>query len=162
MSVAESFYARLGVSRTASNDEIDQAYKLLAKKTHPDLFDQVGQRDEWEAANEAFKELNHARSVLLSSDLRARYDAELLRTWLAEGRINSSVPKPYSFNTYSSNLHKSVGAIMGAVGFILGGFSSNHWFPFWSMISGISIYWFGFKFGGILSLGLILIMWLAR
>ena len=158
----KSLYTLLGVSRTASHDEIDQAYKLLAKKTHPDLFDQVRQRAEWEAANEAFKELNHARSVLLSSDLRARHDAELLGVALPGGNVDSSVPQHSSSASGFSNLHRSVGTIMGAVGFILGGFSSSHWFPFWSMFSGIFIYWFGFKAGGILALVLGFLMSLVK
>jgi curved DNA-binding protein len=154
----KSFYILLGVSPSASRDEIDQAYKILAKKIHPDLFDQVRQGAEWGAANEAFKELNHARSVLLSPDLRAKHDAELLGLTMADGNTDSSVPQPPSRASGSAGLHKSVGSVMGAVGFVLGGFTSHHWFPFWSMFSGILIYWFGFKVGGILALGLGLLM----
>lgn len=149
---AKSFYILLGVPRTASHEEIDHAYKLLAKKTHPDLFDQVRQRAEWEAANEAFKELNHARSVLLSSDLRAKHDAELLGAALPGGNVDPPEPQPSPSASGSAKLHRSVGTIMGATGFILGGFSSHHWFPFWSMFSGVLIYWFGFKAGGVLAL----------
>lgn len=65
--MARDFYEALGVSRTASQDEIQQAYRKLARKHHPDV-------NKDPAAEERFKDLNEAYSVLSDPKTRARYD----------------------------------------------------------------------------------------
>ncbi|MFE5491433.1 DnaJ C-terminal domain-containing protein [Streptomyces virginiae] len=65
--MAQDFYEVLGVSRTASQDEIQQAYRKLARKNHPDVNKDPG-------AEERFKDLNEAYSVLSDPKTRARYD----------------------------------------------------------------------------------------
>lgn len=65
--MARDFYEVLGVSRTASQDEIQQAYRKLARKHHPDV-------NKDPAAEERFKDLNEAYSVLSDPKTRARYD----------------------------------------------------------------------------------------
>lgn len=65
--MARDFYEVLGVSRTASQDEIQQAYRKLARKYHPDVNKDPG-------AEERFKDLNEAYSVLSDPKTRARYD----------------------------------------------------------------------------------------
>ncbi len=62
------YYEVLGVSRTASEDEIKAAYRKLARKYHPDL--NPGER----AAEERFKELQAANEVLSDSEKRKKYD----------------------------------------------------------------------------------------
>jgi curved DNA-binding protein len=65
--MARDFYEVLGVSRTASQDEIQQAFRKLARKNHPDVNKDPG-------AEERFKDLNEAYSVLSDPKTRARYD----------------------------------------------------------------------------------------
>lgn len=63
------YYKVLGVSKTATDDEIKKAYKKAALKWHPDR-----NKDNTEAANKKFKELGEAFEVLSDSNKRAVYD----------------------------------------------------------------------------------------
>lgn len=66
--MAEDLYSALGVAKTASADEITKAYRKLAKKLHPDL--NPGDK----VAEEKFKEISHAYSILKDEELRGKYD----------------------------------------------------------------------------------------
>ena len=68
MAPARDFYDVLGVSRGASQDEIQRAYRKLARTYHPDL-----NRDP--AAEERFKDISEAYAVLSDPQTRQRYDA---------------------------------------------------------------------------------------
>lgn len=61
-------YQVLGVSRTASADEIKSAYRKLARKLHPDL------NPDNPAAEEKFKEATAAYDLLSDADKRSRFD----------------------------------------------------------------------------------------
>jgi curved DNA-binding protein len=65
--VARDYYDALGVSRTASTEELQQAYRKLARQYHPDVNRDPG-------AEERFKEISEAYSVLSDPDTRKRYD----------------------------------------------------------------------------------------
>jgi DnaJ-class molecular chaperone len=62
-------YEILGVERTASPDEIQKAYRRLAKKLHPDL--NPGNKE----AEERFKEVAGAYGLLSDADKRRRFDS---------------------------------------------------------------------------------------
>jgi len=68
MADKRDYYEVLGVSRTATADEIKSAYRKLAMKYHPDR--NPGDK----AAEEKFKEAAEAYDVLHDADKRAKYD----------------------------------------------------------------------------------------
>ncbi len=68
MAQTKDFYSVLGVSSTASQDEIKKAYRKLAKKHHPDA-----NANDTKAA-ERFKEISEANNVLSDPDKRKQYD----------------------------------------------------------------------------------------
>src|SRR3990167_7133575 len=61
------YYKILGVSKTASPEELKRAYRKLALQYHPD-------RNKTREAEEKFKEINHAYEVLSNSQKRQQYD----------------------------------------------------------------------------------------
>jgi curved DNA-binding protein len=63
----KDYYETLGVPRTASQDEIKQAYRKLARKFHPDVSKEPD-------AEVRFKEVGEAYKVLKEADTRAAYD----------------------------------------------------------------------------------------
>ena len=68
MAQPRDFYEILGVSRTATQDEIQQAYRKLARAHHPDV-------NKDPAAEDRFKDVSEAYDVLSDPDTRRRYDA---------------------------------------------------------------------------------------
>lgn len=69
MSTKRDYYEVLGVPKDASDAEIKKAFRKLAIKYHPDK-----NRDNPKAAEEKFKEVNEAYSVLSNKQKRAQYD----------------------------------------------------------------------------------------
>jgi DnaJ-class molecular chaperone len=68
LALAADPYTTLGVKKGATQDDIQKAYRRLAKKLHPDL--NPGNK----GAEEKFKELAAAYDLLIDPDKRARFD----------------------------------------------------------------------------------------
>ncbi|KAL4480318.1 hypothetical protein ABPG74_020834 [Tetrahymena malaccensis] len=95
----EDYYVTLGISKTATDDEIKKAYRKLALKWHPDK-----NQNNKEEATEKFKCITEAYEVLSDKDKRAHYD-----------RFGHDAPQM-----------SSGGANFGNFGGFSGGFSFDH------------------------------------
>lgn len=101
--MAESLYDILGVSKTASDDEIRKAYRKLARKHHPDV--NPGDAD----AEAKFKRVAGAYDVLSDKQKRQRYDEfgedslkggfdpERARTYQSWKRSRAEGARPFDF-----------------------------------------------------------------
>jgi curved DNA-binding protein len=68
MAPRRDFYDVLGIGRDASPDDIQRAYRRLARSTHPDVNKEPG-------AEQRFQEIAEAYDVLSDPETRRRYDA---------------------------------------------------------------------------------------
>ncbi len=87
MTSNHDYYEVLGVQRGASPEEIKQAFRKLARQYHPDVSKEHN-------AEERFKEVNEAYSVLSDEQKRAQYDRY--------GRVTSSAG---GAQDYSANIN---------------------------------------------------------
>ncbi len=81
----KDYYSTLGIGKTASEKEIKQAYRKLARKHHPD----VNPNDA--SAEAKFKEINEAYEVLGDSAKRKKYD-ELGANWRMYEQAGAGAP----------------------------------------------------------------------
>jgi DnaJ-class molecular chaperone len=81
----KDYYATLGVAKTASEKEIKQAYRKLARKHHPD----VNPGDK--SAETKFKAINEAYEVLGDPEKRKKYD-ELGANWRMYEQAGAGAP----------------------------------------------------------------------
>lgn len=84
----KDYYAALGVTRNASEKDIKQAFRRLARKYHPD----VNPGDK--AAETRFKEINEANEVLGNPESRKKYD-ELGANWRQYDQAASAGQAPW-------------------------------------------------------------------
>jgi DnaJ-class molecular chaperone len=85
----KDYYSTLGVSKTATEKEVKQAFRKLARKFHPDV--NPGDKQ----AEHRFKEINEAYEVLGDPDKRRKYD-ELGANWrLYEQAEAQGGPNPF-------------------------------------------------------------------
>lgn len=67
MATKKDYYEVLGITKSASKDEVKKAFKKLAKQYHPDINKEAG-------AEEKYKEVQEAYEVLSDDQKRAQYD----------------------------------------------------------------------------------------
>lgn len=101
----KDYYKILGVEKSAAREEINKAYKKLARKHHPDL----NQGDK--KSEERFKELNEAYEVLKDPEKRKMYD-QLGPNW----QDGQNFQRPPGFENVHFNFGGS-GADFGGSGF---------------------------------------------
>lgn len=104
MSVAD-YYEMLGVSRSASVDELKRAYRQRARELHPDTNPDAG-------ATEEFKALSRAYQVLSDPDQRARYDR------FGEAGVSGAGGGPSADDIFGGGLNDLFSSLFGgAAGF---------------------------------------------
>ena len=82
----KDYYATLGVDKDADKDEIQKAYRKLARKYHPD----INKEPEAEAK---FKEIGEAHEVLKDPEKRKKYD-QFGAAWKQSGQGRTGGPPP--------------------------------------------------------------------
>src|SRR6187401_781109 len=87
----KDYYATLGVPKAATDKELKQAFRKLARKYHPD----VNPGDK--TAEAKFKEINEAYEVLGDPDKRKKYD-ELGSNWRAYEQAAPGAGAPPGWN----------------------------------------------------------------
>lgn len=107
----KDFYKTLGVSKTASADEIKKAYRKLAKQLHPDANPDNAR------AEARFKEVSEAYDVIGTDSSRAEYDE--LREAVASGRGSFTGGRPGAGPNI--NINDMFGGAGGGFGDIFGG-----------------------------------------
>ncbi|NEQ55074.1 MAG: J domain-containing protein [Leptolyngbya sp. SIO3F4] len=112
----KDYYQILGVSKSASTDDIKRAFRKLARKYHPDVNpgDQV--------AEAKFKEINEANEILSDPEKRRKYD-QFGRYWQQGGRAGAGGAAPgdfggFDFSNYGS-FNELLNELLGGLG---GGF----------------------------------------
>jgi len=98
----EDYYAELGVSSTASDSEIQKAYRKLARQLHPD------KNPDDTAAEDRFKKITAAYDVLGDSEKRTSYDQ--VRRF---GGTTGSGGQRYTFNADGDDLEDMFGGMFG-------------------------------------------------
>jgi len=71
--MGKNYYDVLGVDKNASKDDIKKAFRKLSKKWHPDLHTKDSEADR-QQAEDKFKEINEAYSVLSDPEQKRKYD----------------------------------------------------------------------------------------
>jgi molecular chaperone DnaJ len=89
----KDYYKILGVAKTASDKEIKQAYRKLARKYHPDV--NPGSKE----SEEKFKDVSEAYEVLSDKDKRAKYD-QFGEQWQYAQRGGGPGPGGFTYQTY--------------------------------------------------------------
>ena len=96
--MAANYYDLLGVARDASDKDIRQAYRKLARQYHPD----VNPGDS--SAEEKFKQINEAHGVISDADKRSKYDKYGDR-WMHADELEQSEARARSRGRGGSNFY---------------------------------------------------------
>jgi curved DNA-binding protein CbpA len=89
--VAKNYYAMLGVSRNATDQQIRLRFKQIARQRHPDRF----QDAEKAVAEREFQEITEAFNLLTNPQRRREHDLELARPEAQQGVDSHQLAKVY-------------------------------------------------------------------
>lgn len=108
----KDYYNILGVSKTATPDDIKRAYRKLARKYHPDV--NPGNPE----AEEKFKEINEANEVLSNPEKREKYDS--FGQYWKQAEVSGTPPRgsdtyAQGFDQYS-NFDDFINDLLGGLG----------------------------------------------
>lgn len=96
-----NLYEILEVSQKASKEVIEKAYRVLAKKYHPDLQP----LEEKQNAERKMKQINEAYEILSDDEKRKEYDITLLKE---EQHINKEVDETIQYEKEEKPINKEV------------------------------------------------------
>ena len=113
------YYETLGVSKTASDEEIRSAFRKLARKHHPDVA-----KDK-KTAEEKFKEINEAYEVLSDPGKRKKYD-QLGANWNQPGGFQP--PPDWGSGAQPGGYYQWSGGDGGGIDFEFGGTGFSDFF----------------------------------
>lgn len=121
MDPRKDYYKVLGVSENASQDEIKKAYRKLAKEYHPDKH--AGDKN----AEERFKDISDAYSILGNAEKRKKYDMFRKNPWASQGGhgFQGAGPGGFHFEFGGSNLDDIFNNLFGGGGQKRSGFSGS-------------------------------------
>jgi len=97
VSLSKDLYKVLGVERKATQTEIKKSYRKLAMKYHPDK----NQNTDKLVAEEKFKEINEAYSILSDNDKRRYYDHGGYQA------VQGNQYRQHTYTTYNGKSKKS-------------------------------------------------------
>jgi curved DNA-binding protein len=101
--MAKDYYQVLGVPRNATDEQIKKAYRKLAMQYHPD---RNPGKEQW--ANEKFKEINEAFSVLGDPEKKKQYDQ-----FGTVGNVGDIFGSPYTRTTFEDLMKDFGGSGLG-------------------------------------------------
>lgn len=91
----KNYYEILEVNPRASKEVIEKAYKVLAKKYHPDLY--TGEKQQY--AERKIKEINAAYNILSDEFLREQYDNQMRNQEQSKKEQRKQKPKVGTFGS---------------------------------------------------------------
>ena len=104
----KDYYTTLGVAKNASQEDIQRAYRKLARKYHPDV-------SKTPDAEEKFKDIGEAYEVLKDPDKRAKYD-RYGAAWKA-AQQGEGAPPPGMRTSGSTSAAQTIFRFAGGSGF---------------------------------------------
>jgi curved DNA-binding protein CbpA len=75
MKIRKDYYEILCIPKNATEEQIKQAYRSLAKKYHPDV--NIGGEQKYEPSTQKFREIAEAYAVLSNKTMKIDYDTRL-------------------------------------------------------------------------------------